>query len=617
MEKAIKRPFFFESGKKILVIIIFLNSFLCLCAGEKKIEILQNAHELIEEGTVLSDKVKEILNEIDSVVGEGKISDANFVRIIEKTSTMFREQGRLTPVIELFLSSISYLEREKNPTKEHVEMLLQLYIPLGASHEELGMWNRAMEYYMKALDLAEDLNLDNYKAMIYNNIGAIHYNKTEPAKAEKYVLQALEINKRLNNKKELFNNYNNLAGIYFNKSNFDRALDCALRAIQLLDNEKDAYLYYFMQSNIASLYLSKKDYLLAISYLRNAKSHQENLNFDYDLIQTYSLFARTYDEMGKTDSARFYLEKSLSQTKKIRNKHLESKILQNLSEFYSNHKDYPKAYQALSKSFELSDSIMKVDNRKKMDDLEKVYDTDKKIKENELLIKEITLKKLSADRRWIILFFISLLLIVAILYLINRARNKEKLRKTDELLLQQQTALFEKEKELQSQKEQELNNMIDQKNRELTSYTLFMIKSNEFISGLSEELKQLLLELNPKDREHKEHVRQILNQLHHQNSTSNWDEFRCYFEQVHPSFYDNLEKYYPDLTLKEKRLCAFLRLGLSSKEISAITFKEVRSVESARNRLRKKLGLSPEGNLTEFLCYNVSLNNLSSSKESF
>lgn len=615
MEKAIKMPEFRGMAKQILVIILLLGSFINTWASEKKIEILQNARELIKKGAVSDEKVKDLLIGIDSIIGAGKVSDTDFVRIVENASTIFRQQGRLTPVIELFLSAISYLEKEKKPSKEQVEMLLQLYIPLGASHEELGMWNRAMEYYMKALDLAEEQDLDNYKAMIYNNIGAIHYNKTEPAKAEKYVMQALEINKRLNNKKELFNNYNNLAGIYFNKSNFDRALDCALRAIQLLDDEKDPYLYYFMQSNIASLYLSKKDYLLAFSYLKNAKTHQEQLNFDYDLIQTYSLFARTYDEMGKTDSARYYLEKSLAQTRKIKNKHLESKILQDLSWFYKNHQDYQKAYQALSESFDLSDSIMKVDNRKKMDDLEKVYDADKKIKENELLIKEITLKKLSSDRRWIILFFISLLLIVAILYLITRARNKEKLRKTDELLLQQQTALYEKEKELQSSKEQELKNTIDQKNRELTSYTLFMIKSNEFISGLSEELKQLLLELNPKDREHKEHVRQILNRLHHQSSTSNWDEFRCYFEQVHPSFYDNLENYFPDLTLKEKRLCAFLRLGLSSKEISAITFKEVRSVESARNRLRKKLGISPEGNLTEFLCYNTSLNNIPAAKD--
>lgn len=80
-----------------------------------------------------------------------------------------------------------------------------------------------------------------------------------------------------------------------------------------------------------------------------------------------------------------------------------------------------------------------------------------------------------------------------------------------------------------------------------------------------------------------------------------WKDFSYYFGQVHPSFYQNLQSRFPDLSLKEKRLCAFLRLGLSSKEIAAITFVETRSVESARNRLRKKLNLDVDENLTTFL----------------
>ena len=51
----------------------------------------------------------------------------------------------------------------------------------------------------------------------------------------------------------------------------------------------------------------------------------------------------------------------------------------------------------------------------------------------------------------------------------------------------------------------------------------------------------------------------------------------------------------------DKDLCALLRLGLSTKEIAAITFKEVRSIESGRNRLRKKLGLSEKEDLVKFL----------------
>ena len=78
-------------------------------------------------------------------------------------------------------------------------------------------------------------------------------------------------------------------------------------------------------------------------------------------------------------------------------------------------------------------------------------------------------------------------------------------------------------------------------------------------------------------------------------------EFKTYFDSVHPSFFENLAKTNPNLTANELRLCAFLRMGLSTKEIAALTFREIRSVESARNRLRKKLELNLDENLLVYL----------------
>ena len=80
-----------------------------------------------------------------------------------------------------------------------------------------------------------------------------------------------------------------------------------------------------------------------------------------------------------------------------------------------------------------------------------------------------------------------------------------------------------------------------------------------------------------------------------------WEEFRLYFQEVHQSFEKNLTTAFPDLSPNDKKICALLKLGLSTKDIASITFRELRSVESARNRLRKKLGVSSEVNITNFL----------------
>jgi len=80
-----------------------------------------------------------------------------------------------------------------------------------------------------------------------------------------------------------------------------------------------------------------------------------------------------------------------------------------------------------------------------------------------------------------------------------------------------------------------------------------------------------------------------------------WKNFEVYFNNVHPNFFSNLLSKFPDLTPAEIKLASLIHLQLSTKEISSIIFISADSVKTARNRLRKKLNLSPDDNLTAFL----------------
>jgi len=74
--------------------------------------------------------------------------------------------------------------------------------------------------------------------------------------------------------------------------------------------------------------------------------------------------------------------------------------------------------------------------------------------------------------------------------------------------------------------------------------------------------------------------------------TNAWEEFEYRFQQIHSGFYERLRQLHPDLTLNERRLCAFLRLDMTTKEISDITGQSIRAIKMARVRLRSKLGLT-------------------------
>ena len=80
-----------------------------------------------------------------------------------------------------------------------------------------------------------------------------------------------------------------------------------------------------------------------------------------------------------------------------------------------------------------------------------------------------------------------------------------------------------------------------------------------------------------------------------------WHLFEQHFDQVHENFLKRIKEIHPGLTPKDLKICAYLRMNLSSKEIAPLLNISVRGVEISRYRLRKKLGLERDDNLIEYL----------------
>ncbi len=577
-----------------IILLFSANSGLAL-TDTLQLRILRKSQDLIDTS---NREGLEMHNKINELKENKNVTDSMFVEFLNQNIiTHFRELSQLPNAIEILSATTEVLEK-KNCEKK---ILLTLYLPLGAAFEEVGLWSIAMDYYHKALAIAQEGNLKANIARIYNNI-AVAYHKIEPTTAIEYLNKSLEINKMVGDKKELYLNYNNLAAIYMKQKEYDNALDNALMAIHMINKEKNADMYYLMQCNIGSLYAQKKDYNLAISYLEDAHKHFEQRNNYAELITVHILLAEAYEKSGNTAMANQTINHIDNELiNKINNAELESNVRTTLAKLFKEKQLHQKAYKNLEIASLLKDSLQRANDELKIKNLEKIYINEQKIRESATTINELELKKLRSDRQITIVVIALLILSITLIFFIIRSRMKDKLIKTNAMLSEQEKILRDKELELQHIKEQELKQAIDQKNRELSSYALSYTKDNEFLANLSEELKNLLLEINPRDKEHREHIRSIITQLKQHCSTDNWQEFRYYFEQVHPSFYERLDEISPGMTQRQKRLCAMLYIGLSTKEISSITFREVRSIESARNRLRKKLEIPEEENIQEFL----------------
>jgi DNA-binding CsgD family transcriptional regulator len=152
---------------------------------------------------------------------------------------------------------------------------------------------------------------------------------------------------------------------------------------------------------------------------------------------------------------------------------------------------------------------------------------------------------------------------------------------------------LELQKELMQLKNEKLNIDIEARNRELAVSTMSMIKKNNILNEFKEDLLKLNTDsnLNPL-------LKKIDNSI---NDKEDWKFFEEAFNHADKDFFKKVKALHPELTSNDLRLCVYLRLNLSSKEIAPLLNITHRSVEVKRYRLRKKMGLSHDISLTNYI----------------
>jgi DNA-binding CsgD family transcriptional regulator len=192
-------------------------------------------------------------------------------------------------------------------------------------------------------------------------------------------------------------------------------------------------------------------------------------------------------------------------------------------------------------------------------------------------------------------------------WLIKKRIENEKRRES----LKQKKKMIEKQIQLTRRAEQaqneliglrneKLKNDIIHKSKELANTTMSLIHKNKIL----QQFIDILSDLRKEDAKFRENVKinhlikKINKEIEHQD---NWAVFEKNFDKVHENFLQRLMSNHSDLTPKDLRLAAYLRMNLSSKEIAPLLNISIRSVEISRYRLRKKMNLGHDQNLTEYL----------------
>jgi DNA-binding CsgD family transcriptional regulator len=194
---------------------------------------------------------------------------------------------------------------------------------------------------------------------------------------------------------------------------------------------------------------------------------------------------------------------------------------------------------------------------------------------------------------------IYLLLLIGAIYSIVIIQQKKHQKAEQHLKYMHQLELDHNEKEIVSLKNEKLESEVIFKNKELATTTMHLVQRGKLMS----KIKEGLIDIQQAHESHKEkELNRVLKLITEaEKSDSDWDHFAIHFDQVHSDFLSTLKSKFPSLSATDLKICAYLKMNLTSKEIAQLMSVTIGAVEVSRYRLRKKLDLAQNVNLFDYL----------------
>ncbi len=503
----------------------------------------------------------------DYVDNDLLLNELEQVSSADEKAVIYLEMASNSTNINLF-QSIEYIEDalDLQASLEDRSLLARIYLKGGDVFNSLGRFNEAQGYYYNALKLYEKLKKPKGIADVHNNIGIMYFHNSNLEKALEHYLESLRILrdhiKVYPEDKDTFANVtlNNIASIYLHQGKTDKALEYYNIYLDECNKLNDINGKAPLFLNMGLLYNHMNEPAKAYDAFMKSLKICESTGNKSGIIRPLTKLGEYFKNNNQFEKAIPYLLKAKQMGLEIGEPKWVMIATRYLVEIYIEQDNYKEAYSNQLLNRQLSDSAFNEENVKRMAQLEMQYEFDKKQEIREVERRKTESYFIMGGGMLFFLFIISLLLFFLQK---NKSNSLKREKKT-------------------------LKELIDLKNKELAAKVVHQVKNNELIHDISKRLKIFRSELNDKQQQA---LQSLITDLQINLDDNVWDKFEVSFTQVHENFFKNLNKEFPNLTLNEKKLCAFLRLDMTTKEISSITKQTPNSIVVARTRLRNKLGL--------------------------
>jgi signal transduction histidine kinase len=327
-----------------------------------------------------------------------------------------------------------------------------IYHNIGTIRHREGNYIEAISYYSKAIEVLEPLGNKTILPLTYNNISILYAFIREFAKAEQYSRACLNIAQAGNSKRLLSMSYITLADALIEQGKFNDVPEILSKALALAKEENNLYFLELSHYNMANYYgLHKKDYRKAIEELILAREYADQLGSQWEQTRVLTNLAEFYSLNNQFDEAKTTARAVIEPARHMGAKDVQQRALSVLARAEASTGNYRAAYDYLSESMELKDTVFSESSKRHIDYLESVYQSEKKQKEiyqlqsvqraNELLLRK---------RSYLIaILSVSIILIISLFVLVySRVKDKQLIHEQRIEIQDQLIKKLEQEKQL-------------------------------------------------------------------------------------------------------------------------------------------------------------------------
>jgi len=335
---------------------------------------------------------------------------------------------------------------------EYAEGEAQALKTIGNIYLLQSNYSQALEYFLNALKIFEELKQTKGIAETLNNVGNVYQNLGKFKEARQYYNQVIKIDEKNNDQKGLASSFNNIGALYYQQNNYDFALQYYQKSLLINETTQDEQGIALGLKNIGTVEYDQSRFGAArLNFLKSLMIDQ-SLNNQNGMAISLSKLANTHLKLSQTDSAKYYANQALDIAFMMDFKSIILEASSTLADVYAIEGDYAKAFENQFISTQIQADIFSEANRQKITDLQTGYELEKK--QIELEKKQIELEESNRRRNTQLIYTLLTLgagLIVMVFAIFLYRANRQK-QAANQLLTQQNFAMNLQNKEIIKQR---------------------------------------------------------------------------------------------------------------------------------------------------------------------